>query len=121
VNPLHPQGGRPDFSDVAAHAVIYARTGLEIFPLSPQNPYAKPAPSQHGATTDAEPSRSGGTAAPASSATASPKTSSSSTPTHATAAEFEVAVSGTTRRYVGDAWMWNRRGDAVITPLVAVT
>lgn len=34
---------------------------------------------------------------------------------------LEAAVVGASKRDVGDAWMWNRRGGADISPLVAVT
>lgn len=33
---------------------------------------------------------------------------------------LDAAVAGASQRPVGDAWLWNRRGEAVISPLVAV-
>lgn len=35
--------------------------------------------------------------------------------------ELDAAVAGATTRQVGDGQLWNRRGDAVITPLVGAT
>lgn len=40
---------------------------------------------------------------------------------HRSQPELEAAVAGASMRTVSDAWLWNRRGSSVITPLVAVT
>lgn len=40
---------------------------------------------------------------------------------HAGQAELDKAVSGATKRTVGDAWVFDRRGDIDISPLVAAT
>ncbi|GAB4006674.1 terminase large subunit [Nocardioides ultimimeridianus] len=41
--------------------------------------------------------------------------------THPGEPRLDAAVSGATRRKVGEGWAWDRRGDADITPLVAAT
>ncbi len=34
---------------------------------------------------------------------------------------FDVAAASVTKRNVGDAWLWSRRGDADVTPIIAAT
>lgn len=40
---------------------------------------------------------------------------------HQGQSELDAAVAGATQRTAGDAWLWDRRKGAVITPLIAVT